>query len=236
MQKLQFQLYDAGPGSMAGEIIRTTGGTVYLSSAGAAAKLALFNKDGSTLANPVSMVGGGATVYVADSVNSVDVYGISGGGHAFVKKSLSVGAGGADIMIDRQARQQELVIPFSKADTAAATETDTGFDLPANAAVSPFLGISVLTLESAKTIDFGLLSSESGGDADGFCVAASLAAAGVVMVKSASTATRGALVGAGTLDRPMSTDLQTSKSISYTLSSGTTVAAGFLMIPYTLNS
>jgi hypothetical protein len=84
-------------------------------------------------------------------------------------------------------------------DSTAASEKDTGFDLPVGAMVSPHLGISVIGAQ-AKTIDFGILASET-GDADGFGVAVDMTTAGSVLVKSASTATRGALVGGGTLDR-----------------------------------
>jgi hypothetical protein len=62
------------------------------------------------------------------------------------------------------------------------TETDTGFDLPSNGFVRD-VWINVVTAEATggtKTIDIGLLASESGGDADGFADALSVAATGLV--------------------------------------------------------
>ena len=60
------------------------------------------------------------------------------------------------------------------------TETDTGWDLPAKAIVHDVF-VDVTTAEATggtKTVDVGLLSSESGGDADGFLDALSVAATG----------------------------------------------------------
>lgn len=64
--------------------------------------------------------------------------------------------------------------------TSAASEVDTSWDLPADAIVRDVF-IQVNTAEATgttKTIDIGLLSSESGGDADGFADGISVAAAG----------------------------------------------------------
>lgn len=61
------------------------------------------------------------------------------------------------------------------------TEIDTGFDLPANALLVD-AWINCRTAEATgatKTIDLGLLSSESGGDADGFMDGLSVAATGM---------------------------------------------------------
>lgn len=72
------------------------------------------------------------------------------------------------------------------------TETDTTFDLPSNGLVREVL-VNVLTAEATgttKTLDVGLLSSESGGDADGFLDGVSVAATG--LVAAANTITTGA--------------------------------------------
>lgn len=61
-------------------------------------------------------------------------------------------------------------------------ETDTGYDLPPNAIVLDVF-LNVLTAESTasiKTVEVGLLSTESGGDLDGFLDGVSLATAGIV--------------------------------------------------------
>lgn len=72
------------------------------------------------------------------------------------------------------------------------TETDMGFDLPADAEVLDVL-IYVRTAEATgttKTLDIGLLSSESGGDADGFLDGVSVSATG--LKRFAHTITTGA--------------------------------------------
>lgn len=72
------------------------------------------------------------------------------------------------------------------------TETDLGFDLPAYAVVDEVL-IDVITAEATgatKTLDIGLLSSESGGDADGFLDGVSVSSTG--LKRAAVTVTTGA--------------------------------------------
>lgn len=79
------------------------------------------------------------------------------------------------------------VVRFKYSD--GTTETDTGFDLPANALVREVFG-NVLTAEATgttKTVDVGLLSSESGGDADGFVVGLVVSATGTVSPTNTNT-------------------------------------------------
>lgn len=62
------------------------------------------------------------------------------------------------------------------------SEVDTGLDLPTKGFVLPWMWLDVVVAEatgSTKTLDVGLLSSESGGDADGFIDGLSVAATGV---------------------------------------------------------
>ncbi len=92
-----------------------------------------------------------------------------------------------------------LGIPFTK----NTSETDTNIDIPSGMIVSPLSFVQVIDAVAAATINVGILSSESGGDADGFIKAASCAAAGIVggslMAADASTGgeTLGALLQAG---------------------------------------
>lgn len=81
------------------------------------------------------------------------------------------------IKINRTGNAKVLVFPM--AFNAGGTETDTGLDLPLGACVKDVL-LEVTTLDATETVDIGLLSSESSGDADGFLVAASVATAGFV--------------------------------------------------------
>lgn len=216
--------------AVTGENLSASGGAVQVCTAGTGTKAAIYDATGAALTNPIQMTNGVIEFYTLDSVANVDIYGISAGGYSFSRTGL-VAPGLAEIPINSSNKQQVALIPFSGVDSTAATEKDTGFDLPVNCMVSPHLGINVLGAQ-AKTIDFGILSTET-GDADGFGVAVDMTTAGSVLVKSASTATRGALVGGGTLDRGH-VPASGKQSVSYTTQSGTTTANGLLVIPYTL--
>jgi hypothetical protein len=101
------------------------------------------------------MTDGSFDFYTLDTVASVDVYGISPAGHAFnARGSLTRRVNRRSGSIRTSAHQVAL-IPFSAVDSTATAEKDTGFDLPANAMVSPHIGIYVSALQSGKTIDFG---------------------------------------------------------------------------------
>jgi hypothetical protein len=213
-----------------GAVINGTGGAAQVCTTGTGTKAAIYDKTGAALTNPIQMTDGSIDFYTLDTVASVDIYGISPGGHAFVKRGQAA-PGQQEIRINPHDRAQVALIPFSGVDSTAAAEKDTGFDLPVNCMVSPHLGIEVLGAQ-AKTMDFGILASET-GDADGFAVGIDLTTAGSVLAKSASTATRGALIGAGTLDRGHVV-ASGKQSVSYTTQSGTTTANGLLVIPYTL--
>ncbi len=131
-----------------------------------------------------------------------------------------------------------VAVPITTALTGA--EQDTGIDLPANAFVSEVL-VNVKTAEvtgSTKTINVGILSSESGGDADGFIAGLSVASTGLKRPGATvttggtetyfSATTRGALLSdflaganvagdVGTLyEKPFATSSITGKSISIT--------------------
>jgi hypothetical protein len=74
-----------------------------------------------------------------------------------------------------------------------ATEQDTAFDLPANSLVLDVY-VNVTSAEATgttKTIDVGLLSSETNGDADGFLVGIDVSATGIV--RGVATITTGAM-------------------------------------------
>lgn len=131
------------------------------------------------------------------------------------------------------------------------SETDTEVDLPDKAIVLA-AWLEVTTADSGITINVGTLSSESGGDADGFIKGASVASTGLVIpdvtVTSGtsedyfSACTIGALLAdftagsdtatdVGTLNKKFyATDSQTTKSISYTCSSGADTAEGYIYV------
>lgn len=121
-----------------------------------------------------------------------------------------------------------------------SAETDTAWDLPAKSIVRDVF-IDVTTAHAGITVSVGTLSSEAGGDADGFVAAASLATPGLVRPSATLdgtnnwfvTDTRGALLskfvaGANADDRglyaevPYPSTANTAKSVSYTASANST--------------
>ena len=233
MNIFEIQLQDLHTGTT----IATAGGRVYVATANDASKAVLYNADtGLALANPVTPSNGYIRFATLATVETVDIYGMAGGGQSFVRKGVQPG-GTTEIFIEGSRADQCQVVPFAAADVTAATEIDTGFDLPQNALVLPDVSIIVSTVDATETIDVGLLSSESGGDADGFIVAASVATAGRI---------RGALVGTDTLGALLKEDTNgstvlvpatypvgaTARSVTFTLSTGTDTAEGFICIHY----
>ncbi len=207
-------------------------GGLTFSTLSAPVKELLFNKLGVAIANPFPLTAGGATVFINNLVDLVDLYIAAPAGQFIVQKQVSAD-GIADVIADRANRQPVWNIPFSKVDYAAATETTTGYQLRAdgNMSVGVDAAIQVNTLEAARTISVGTLSTEGGGNATGFINAISLAAAATVNAQSAATTTRGALLGAGTLDKGYGVTLNAARSISLTLNAGTTVADGYIILP-----
>lgn len=128
--------------------------------------------------------------------------------------------------------------------TPTGSEQDTGWDLPSKAIVLD-VWLDVTTVEATgttKTLDVGLLASESGGDADGFLKGVSVASTtgikrGVPTLTTGSnevyfaSTTRGALFAALTagtdnagdvgtyFEKPHLAGSVTAKSISYTSAS-----------------
>lgn len=233
---------------MTGEKMSAAGGVAYITTSGGTAKATLYNPDNdyAALSNPISITNGrlrfavlGASTFGQASEPSVDIYGISAEGIAFQRRGWKPGMN--VISVDNTAVRHTLIVPFNIADTTATTETDTGFNFTAGMVIDP-LGCSVYTktLDDTETIDVGTLSSESGGDADGFLDGISVATAVVVAPTLAATAeTLGALLrvaatadaGTGLVPR-QHVITSTAVSLTYTLSAGTDTAAGFINIGY----
>jgi len=249
---IDFQLYNR-----AGGIINKTGGFVQVCAAGTPDKVTLYKLDGTSQTNPGSLTYGAFYAEFDKSNSSVDLYILSPTGHMRVVKGYVPGSQPA-IHIDAAVFSTTLVIPYSIVDSTANVEKDTGFDLPLDALVQPSgIAIDNTVADSGQTIIAGILSSESGGDADGFIVAASTAAVATVPAVDAitvggsetylSSTTLGALVNdflagsnsagdVGTGNHKPYRVGATAKSISYTLNTGTDTAKGFLIIPLELGA
>jgi len=71
-------------------------------------------------------------------------------------------------------------------------ETSANFEIPVGMVLDPnFMWLVVDTLDTGETIDVGILSTEVGGDADGFIAAYSIATVGTFRVADMYTATDG---------------------------------------------
>ena len=234
-QRYNIQLVDLATG----ENIITAGGVVQVCSDGSPDKVAITDSAGTALSNPLTLTRGHMEFYVATTVTQVDLY-IACPGGQFVTRFNVKPSGPNDILVNTTERHQVMVIPFSHADSTAATEKNTGFDLPTNSIVLPSPTIRVVDIDATETVDFGTLSSESGGDADGFAVTLSVATAGVVKGTVTNGAnTLGALfevqdsANAGDLTHEAHVTA-TATSITYTTTAGSDTVSGFAFLPIVL--
>lgn len=212
-------------------IISNAGGVVYVAATGTTNKAALTDINGVVLANPLALTNGSFDFYVADTLGNVDIFILTPTGHMVTRKNMAPSSD-ASISYDKHMSDTTLVIPFSILDTAAATETPTGFTLPGS--VQPNVAVDVVTLESGKTINFGTLSSAS-GVAAGFGNGMSLTLANYIKPTTASGAvTLGSLllIADGNTDSTKEPDVASiGKQVSYTLSSGAAAAGGYIILP-----
>lgn len=164
--------------------------------------------------------------------------GLAAGTVAAKRDPLLSWAGGQVVPGVSMGGRYAIKIPFTK----NTSETDTGVDLPAGVLVTGAL-IQVTTAASGGTVDVGILSTESGGDADGFIDGVSCAATGFVVPNNvdatAANNTMGVLLvesdilsADGTalyysVPVPYKTD-GTAKSVSYTTSNHT-IAGNILL-------
>lgn len=198
----------------------------------------------------VSFQNGAVRFYTLDTVTSIDLTGVTADGRAIGIQGLTPNAQHV-IPINPLSSQQLLAVPFGASN---AVETDTGLDLPAGCVLHPSsVFLRVTSADATETIDIGLLSSESGGDADGLVALATVATAGWVnlwpTINNGATIdftngnTFGALLGnsitgsdavatcGGFYPRSHRTD-GVAKSISWTGSAGSDTAAGYAYLGY----
>ena len=231
------------------------GGMVYVTGTGTPDKQALLTKAGAAAANPSLLVNGQIDFYFADTVtNNMDLFIMGPAGEFLVVKNVAP-SGPNEVYLDRSKRDEVAVIPFSIADMTAAVEFDTGMELPADMLVKPEgIGIFVDAIDATETIDVGLLSTESGGDANGFMALVSVAVAGAVAALAAATVggsetfytatTLGVLLATFGAGADVATDTGAhnktghrtdgaAKTISLTLTTGSDTAKGYVFLPYT---
>ncbi len=221
-RKFVFQLQDRPMGSdQAGPSIIGSGGKCLVTAAGDCAKATLYDKDGASLANPISLSQGRGEFHTLDTVEEVDLFILTGEGFSVQLWDLA-----ADelhlVPVDRSNRQQMLILPFSIDDQVTDnTEVDTGLDLIVGMVMQPFPYVKVVTVDAGETVDVGTgeVVPADGGDADGFVSLLSLTTAGHV------ADTNGALLNAVEYIAP-------ADSLTWTLSAGSDTAEGYVFLPY----
>jgi len=180
MKHVKVQLKD----HVTGQAIITAGGVCGVHVAGSGDKVALLDSTGASASNPSTLTRGLIEFYVANTVTSVDLHIMTPGGQFLSVFAMDPGASPNEVSVDTGRRDQVAYIPFSHADSTAATEQDTGFDLPTDCMVSPDgLGLYINTVDATETIDVGILSTEANGDANGFIAVGSVATAGAVQAE-----------------------------------------------------
>jgi hypothetical protein len=227
---VNFQLTDRN-----GKAVLATGGMAQVCVNGSPDKVsAVFDANQVATTNPVALSRGMLYFEVAKSVTILDIYMATPTGQFVVLKNVVPGDR-STVAYDPLDLKSEWVIPFSHADSTDAVEKDTGFDLPSGALVESFPGLEIVDIDATETINVGILSTEPSGDADGFIAVASVATIGSVRISVLNGAdTLGALlkvqdsVNAGDDAPAPHAVLSTSRSISYTTTTGTDTASGFI--------
>lgn len=234
----EFQLKDAATGAAL-----LVSGNYQVCVAGSPVKVAVVdpaNGFGAFSGSPYAftITAGKGRFAVLDTVQTVDIYVLTAQGY-FGIVSGAKASGMSEVLVNSLNPIQRYKIPFAITDAVAATERDTGFDLPQDALVLMDTAVLVNTLEASRTINVGTLSSEGGGSANGLIAAQSLATAGLQAQQTVATATRGALFTTiattpVTPDKGYSTRANAAKSLSYTLSASTVNANGWIILPVML--
>lgn len=241
-EQISVRLSDLSSGAQAGAAIQSSGGFIYVTKASDPQKASIYTPGtNAAKTNGFALTYGTAEFLIDTSVDSsVDLYIMAPGGQFVVKTGVKPGL--VQIGVDTTRREQVGVFPFSINDTTATTETDTGFDLPLYAMVKPNPAVRVTTIDATEDIDFGLLSSETNGDADGFIDSVSVGTLGLAKATLlASGDTMGALLSV--LDSANAGDDapeghvvtgSNATSLTYTLSAGSDTAEGYVYLSYTL--
>lgn len=229
-RNIQFQLHD-----LYGKAIEASGGMAQICVNGSPDKVsAVYDSAGNVTTNPAALTAGRLDIQVPATVTVCDIFLATPTGQFIVLKDVRPGDRSI-VMYDANDLVSDWVIPYSHTDSTDNVEKDTGFDLPSGALVDPFPGLEVVDIDATETINVGILSTEASGDADGFIAAASIATIGSVRVSCLNGAdTLGALlkvqdsVNAGDDAPAPHVVLSTSRSISYTTSTGTDTGSGYI--------
>ena len=228
-----------------GDVVTGVLAKVYVAGTKTAATL-YKDANQTALANPITRaqfaIDGMLRFYTGEA--SVDIFVADSKGSVKLAEALTVQS--HVIVLPKSTSQKVFAIPFAASN---AVEVDTGIDLPVGLMVEDVL-LDVTATDATETIDVGLLSSESGGDANGFLALAPVDTAGIVQGIGMTTGTNETYISAvyfGALFSPkpvVGTDVDgdsgsfalgrkvitTAVSVTYTGSAGSDTAAGMIYI------
>lgn len=156
-------------------------GQVIVTPAGSRLRQAIYDTSDVLLTGKsLSFTGGTIKFRTLESVNAVDIYGITQYGYTFQLRNVTPGSV-PGIYLDLQKLINPLVIPFHFTDLGAAgAEYTTGINLLKNVPVlgaSAGAGVLVEALDSGMTLDVGTNSTTGTDDPNGFFAALSLTTA-----------------------------------------------------------
>jgi hypothetical protein len=179
MNKYTVKLYESRHGFPRPAEINADGGQCLVITGGDTSKVSLLDSAGAAATNPVVGVRGEFTFYVANATTTVDIYLMAPWGQFVVLEDIVPGT--TDLMVDTGNQNQTYIIPFASEDYTDATEFDTGMEILEHAVIKhDGMGVYVNDVGAADEMDVGLLSTESGGDADGFMDAILMTTAGYI--------------------------------------------------------
>lgn len=220
-------------------LLALAGGAAIVTLPNSPRKVALINPDtGMAQANPVPLVRGRVRFAVDSSVTAVDIFGFAPDGGFFIRRGVRPGAE-PEINYVFDTVEHTAVIPVAIQDFVAATEGNTGLAFLPGSVLLPTPAFRVTTLEASRTLNLGLLSTESGGDADGILAALPMGVAGMIVPAVSGTPTLGALLVQNFATTPAvnvpdthGIGLTTARTISVTFSASTVAAQGYAVLPY----
>jgi hypothetical protein len=222
-----------------------TGVYTFVYTAGSKTLATLYsNKKRASLANPLTRASFATNGQIQFYVGASTVDLVLAGSDGSIAKYSSVAQSTHKLVLNSAGVDKVMIAPFSY----EAAETDTGLDFPYGSWIKD-VAVEVVTADATETIDVGLLSTETSGDADGLLATVPLDSTG--FVKGATTQTGGSetyvktmlygvLMGAGVVGTDSASDFglvpvsghivtgANAKSLTYTCSSGSDTAAGYI--------
>lgn len=221
----------------------TSGVSVYVYTAGTKTLATIYsNNQRGSKTNPTTFTAFDGTINFWSAATTVDIFLADDKGNVSFVPSVS--PTDHTLPLNRDGVDKCFVAPFS----ANTSETDTGLDFPLNTLIYK-LAVEVVTVDATETMDVGLLSTETAGDADGLLAAVDVATAAFITPFVITDGSNedfvaspyyGALMGLGSAGTDVANDFgqgggaghivsgSNAQSLTYTHSAGSDTAAGYI--------